>query len=49
MTLYDSEREEEDDPMVSVSVNHFEVRVDIGASRSGARGLVSDLIDSGNT
>lgn len=40
MILYDSEREREreDDPMVSGLVNHFEVRVDIMASRSGVRG-----------
>lgn len=49
MTLYDSDSEGEDNPMVSGPVKPFAAKVDIVASRSGARGVVKALINSGCT
>lgn len=49
MTLYNSDREGEDDAMVSGPVNHFAAKVDIAAPHSEAKGMVKALIDSGCT
>lgn len=49
MVLYNSEREGEDNLMVSGPVNHFEVKVSIKAPHSGTKGVVKAFIDSGSS
>lgn len=47
LNLYESEREGEDDPMVSETNSPLSAKVEVVVPSSGAKGVIKALIDSG--